>query len=339
MSLAFLFNYLLLNIFRMLVHPSLGACDLLWIYFMCCIALVRCVLVLRCGSAGVEWYSYAGWNCAFLTEFGVSWQTLVQVASTKFYENSFSGSRTDTCRRTDGRDENIRRFCLSMWTRLIRPEDIWYYTVYVYIRPYTYTCVYIYTHTHTHTHTFAYIHIQNIRHWISCYIFGGLLLYFTTYKHTRFGAVCNFCLQKWRRGFLLISFLTGCNMDVKGLVAPFEGWDIVCTVGHPMLQSWTILFRETCMTTECYWKQKEEDPISEFCQDAFNKQTWSRINQRLLWNCYQYPRVTLNWLFTALSSSATSTYVTWIFHIVTYIHGFTNWRRRTIKVFLGVWGV
>ena len=34
----------------MLVHPSSGACDLLWTYFMCCIALVRCVLVLRCGS-------------------------------------------------------------------------------------------------------------------------------------------------------------------------------------------------------------------------------------------------------------------------------------------------
>jgi len=37
-----------------------GACDLLWIYFMCCIALVRCVLVLRCGSVGVMWYPYAG---------------------------------------------------------------------------------------------------------------------------------------------------------------------------------------------------------------------------------------------------------------------------------------
>jgi len=29
MSLALLFHYLLLNMFRMLVHPSLGACDLL----------------------------------------------------------------------------------------------------------------------------------------------------------------------------------------------------------------------------------------------------------------------------------------------------------------------
>ena len=29
---------------------------------MGCIALVRCVLVLRCGSAGVVWYPYAGWG-------------------------------------------------------------------------------------------------------------------------------------------------------------------------------------------------------------------------------------------------------------------------------------
>ena len=56
MPLALLFHYLLFNIFRMSVHPSSGACDLLWIYLMCCIALVRCVLVLRCGSAGVVWY-------------------------------------------------------------------------------------------------------------------------------------------------------------------------------------------------------------------------------------------------------------------------------------------
>jgi hypothetical protein len=27
-----LFNYLLLNMFRMLVHPSSGACDLFWLY-------------------------------------------------------------------------------------------------------------------------------------------------------------------------------------------------------------------------------------------------------------------------------------------------------------------
>jgi hypothetical protein len=55
MSLALLFHYLLLNMFRMLVHPSSGVCDLMWIYFMCCIALVRCVLLLR-------WYPYAGWS-------------------------------------------------------------------------------------------------------------------------------------------------------------------------------------------------------------------------------------------------------------------------------------
>ena len=60
MSLALLFHHLLLNMFRVLVHPSSGASDILWIYFMCCIALVRCVLVLQCGSAGVVWYPYAG---------------------------------------------------------------------------------------------------------------------------------------------------------------------------------------------------------------------------------------------------------------------------------------
>jgi len=34
MSLVLLFHYLLLNMSRMLVHPSSGACDLLRIYFM-----------------------------------------------------------------------------------------------------------------------------------------------------------------------------------------------------------------------------------------------------------------------------------------------------------------
>ena len=31
-------------------------------YFMGCFALVRCVLVLRCGLAGVVWYPYAGFS-------------------------------------------------------------------------------------------------------------------------------------------------------------------------------------------------------------------------------------------------------------------------------------
>ena len=33
-------------------------------YFMGCIALVRRVLVLRCGLAGVVWYPYAGFSCS-----------------------------------------------------------------------------------------------------------------------------------------------------------------------------------------------------------------------------------------------------------------------------------
>jgi len=49
MSLALLFHYLMLNMFRMLVHPSSGACDLFDEI------LIRCVLVLPCGFAGVVW--------------------------------------------------------------------------------------------------------------------------------------------------------------------------------------------------------------------------------------------------------------------------------------------
>ena len=59
MSLALLFHYLMLNMFRILIHPQELATYLLN-YFMGCIALVRCVLVLRCGLAGVVWYPDAG---------------------------------------------------------------------------------------------------------------------------------------------------------------------------------------------------------------------------------------------------------------------------------------
>ena len=55
MSLALLFHYLLLNMFQMLVHLSSGACNLLWIYLMGCIALVRCWCygVVRLGWCGI----------------------------------------------------------------------------------------------------------------------------------------------------------------------------------------------------------------------------------------------------------------------------------------------
>ena len=56
MSLALLFHHLLLNVLRMLVHPSSGACDLLWIYFMCCIArfdVCWCYGVVRLGWCGI----------------------------------------------------------------------------------------------------------------------------------------------------------------------------------------------------------------------------------------------------------------------------------------------
>jgi hypothetical protein len=41
---------------------------------MGCIALVRCVLVLRCGSAGVVWYPYAGWSTSASTNVEMTQQ-------------------------------------------------------------------------------------------------------------------------------------------------------------------------------------------------------------------------------------------------------------------------
>ena len=60
MSLALLFLYLMLNMFRMLIHHPKELATNSLSYFMGCIALVRCVLVLHCGLAGVEWYPYTG---------------------------------------------------------------------------------------------------------------------------------------------------------------------------------------------------------------------------------------------------------------------------------------
>jgi len=62
MSLALLFHYLLLNMFRMLMHSPQELGTYLMSYFMGCIVLVRCVLVLCCGLAGVVWYPYTGFS-------------------------------------------------------------------------------------------------------------------------------------------------------------------------------------------------------------------------------------------------------------------------------------
>jgi len=60
MSLALLFHYLMLNMFWMLIiHPQELATYLLS-YFMGCTALVRRVLVLRSGLAGLVWYPDTG---------------------------------------------------------------------------------------------------------------------------------------------------------------------------------------------------------------------------------------------------------------------------------------
>ena len=60
MSLALLFHYLMLNMFRMLIHPSSGACDLFVELFhglYCCGSM--CVgVTLWYGWDGVVWYPY-----------------------------------------------------------------------------------------------------------------------------------------------------------------------------------------------------------------------------------------------------------------------------------------
>jgi len=55
MLLALLFHYLLLNMFRMLIHPSSGACDLFYELFhgLCCSGSMRFGVTLWFGRGGV----------------------------------------------------------------------------------------------------------------------------------------------------------------------------------------------------------------------------------------------------------------------------------------------
>ena len=51
--------YSVLNMFRMLIHPSSRACNY-FVELLHGLYLVRCVLVLRYSVAMVVWYPYAG---------------------------------------------------------------------------------------------------------------------------------------------------------------------------------------------------------------------------------------------------------------------------------------
>jgi len=50
----------MLDMFRMLIHPSQELATYVLSYFVGYIDLVRCVLELRCCMAVVVWYPYAG---------------------------------------------------------------------------------------------------------------------------------------------------------------------------------------------------------------------------------------------------------------------------------------
>jgi len=62
MALALLFHYLMLNMFRMLIHPSSGACDLFVGLFhgLYCSGSMCVGVTLWFGWGGVVWYPYAG---------------------------------------------------------------------------------------------------------------------------------------------------------------------------------------------------------------------------------------------------------------------------------------
>ena len=62
MSLAFLFYYLMLNMFRMLIHPSSGAFDLFVELFhvLYCSGAIYVGVTLWFGWGGVVWYPDTG---------------------------------------------------------------------------------------------------------------------------------------------------------------------------------------------------------------------------------------------------------------------------------------
>ena len=58
MSLALLFHYLMLNMFRMLIHPSSGACDLFveLLHGFYCSGTMCVGVTVWFGWGGVVWY-------------------------------------------------------------------------------------------------------------------------------------------------------------------------------------------------------------------------------------------------------------------------------------------
>jgi hypothetical protein len=62
MSLVLLLSYLMLNMFRMLIYPSSGDCDLFVELFhgLYCSGTMRVGVTLWFGRGGVVWYPDAG---------------------------------------------------------------------------------------------------------------------------------------------------------------------------------------------------------------------------------------------------------------------------------------
>ena len=72
---------------------------------MCCITLVRCVLVLRCGSAGVVWYPYVYWTVHHLD----TWIKIDQLDVTCFIISLFPTQHVSNV------STSIFRACDLLW--------------------------------------------------------------------------------------------------------------------------------------------------------------------------------------------------------------------------------
>jgi len=92
MSLALLFHYLMLDMFRMLIHPSSGACDLFVELFhgLYCSGMM-CVGVTL-------WFGWGG----VVSVCRLQPATEKKNSNTKFHRNLYSGNRAVPCGQTDG---------------------------------------------------------------------------------------------------------------------------------------------------------------------------------------------------------------------------------------------
>ena len=110
MSLAFLFHYLMLNMFRMLLRPSSGAFDLFVGLFHGLYSSGSMRVGVTLCLAGVVWYPYAG--------FSLHPDTTVMLGSSV---NEVTGYRLTDCSSSPGSAE----YFYTAYSPSRRPDRLW----------------------------------------------------------------------------------------------------------------------------------------------------------------------------------------------------------------------